>query len=194
MKWLNKSKKSSQFDIWISQYHGALYKHAMWMTGSRDVAQDMVQEAFFQAWLAIDSIKDNDKVLPWLLTILRRTVYREHRFQYRHAETLAELRQMEQAEQLQPPKVQTDVCTLLEIYDALGILSTKLRDTFLLYQLHGFSYKEIGEQLQIAEGTVMSRIARAREILKKYQGRNGENVIELKRLNQVHKKEVRNDE
>lgn len=176
LKWLHKSSKSVKFDDWISRYHGALFKHALWMMGSRDIAQEMTQEAFFQAWLCIDSLKDETKVLPWLLTILRRTVYREQRCQYRNAETLQELKRLD-LEATQP-----DAFTLLEVYHALENLSPKLRDAFLLYHLHGFSYEEIGAQLEIPTGTVMSRISRARDALQKLQSTDSEKVIDFKRV------------
>ena len=177
LNWLNKSSKSSKFDNWISQYHGALYKHAFWMTGSREIAQEVVQEAFFQAWLSLGSLKDEEKVLPWLLTILRRTVYREQRCQYRNAETTEELKKLDHG------AAQPDALPLLEIYAALESLSPKLRDAFLLYHLHGYSYEEVGEQLQIPTGTVMSRISRAREILQQQKDTvDGEKVIKFKKI------------
>ena len=177
LNWLNNSSKSSKFDDWISQYHGALYKHALWMVGSRDVAQEMTQEAFFQAWQSIDSLKDEDKVLPWLLTILRRTVYREQRCQYRNAETQEELKKLD------TETVQADAFTLLDIYNTLENLSPKLRDAFLLYHLHGYSYEEVGVLLEIPTGTVMSRISRAREALQKQTNcTNDEKVIRLKQV------------
>ena len=169
-------RKSSKFGDWIHHYHGALYKHALWMMGSHDIAQEMVQEAYFQAWLSIDSLKDENKALPWLLTILRRTVYREQRCQYRNQETLEGLRQLDLDE------TQSDAAALLEIYNALEYLSPKLRDTFLLHHLHGFSYEEISAQLEIPTGTVMSRISRAREALQRQQNTNNEKVIDFKSI------------
>jgi len=160
LNWFNKSSKSAKFDDWISHFHGALYKHALWMVGSQDIAQEMTQEAFFQAWISIDSLNDEDKVLPWLLTILRRTVYREQRYQYRNAETLEELKKLDSE------SAQTDAFSLLDIYNTLETLSPKLRDAFLLYHLHGYSYEEVGNLLEIPTGTVMSRISRAREALR----------------------------
>jgi len=173
LKLLGKSPKSEKFGLWIRQYHGALYKHALWMMGSREIAQDMTQEAFYQAWISIDSLKDENKALPWLLTILRRAVYREQRCQYRNQETLEILRQLDIED------TQSDAFTLLEIYNALEHLSPKLRDTFLLYHLHGFSYEEISAQLEIPTGTVMSRISRAREALEKQQKFDNEKVIDF---------------
>lgn len=177
LNWLSNSSRSAKFDDWISRYHGAIYKHALWMVGSQDVAQEMTQEAFFQAWQSMDSLKDEEKVLPWLLTILRRTVFREQRCQYRNAETLEELKILD------AETVQTDACTLLDIYNTLEYLSPKLRDAFLLYHLHGYSYEEVGALMEIPTGTVMSRISRAREALHKQKNlADDEKVIKLKQV------------
>ena len=146
------------------------------MVGSQDLAQDMTQEAFYQAWLSIDSLKDESKALPWLLTILRRAVYREQRCQYKNQETLNELRQMD-LENAQP-----DAFSLPEIYSALELLTPKLRDTFLLHHLHGFTYEEISTQLEIPTGTVMSRISRAREALQKQEEPANEKVIDFRSI------------
>lgn len=147
------------------------------MVGSRDVAQEMTQEAFFQAWQSRGSLKDENKVLPWLLTILRRTVYREQRCQYRNAETLEELQKMD------AETVQADTYTLLDIYNTLKNLSPKLRDAFLLYHLHGYTYEEVGLLMEIPTGTVMSRISRAREALQKQTNcTDDEKVIRFKQI------------
>lgn len=176
LKFGRKPSKPTRFGDWIHRYHGALYKHALWMVGSHDIAQEMVQEAYFQAWLSMDALKEEDKALPWLLTILRRTVYREQRCQYRNQETLNTLKQQDLED------TQSDAFALLEIYDALEYLSPKLRDTFLLHHLHGFSYEEISAQLKIPTGTVMSRISRAREALQKQQNTDSAKVIDFRSI------------
>jgi len=180
---ITKPNKSTKFGDWIHHYHGVLYKHALWMMGSHELAQEMTQEAFFQAWLSMDSLKDEQKVLPWLLTILRRTVYREQRCQYRNMETMEALKQMD------IEATQSDALTLLEIYNALEYLTPKLRDTFLLHHLHGFSYEEISAQLEIPTGTVMSRISRARDALQKQQNPDTEKVIDFRSIKRGSKNE-----
>lgn len=172
---IKKPDKARQFSIWVNQYHAALYKHALWMTGSNDLAQEMTQEAFYQAWACIHSLKDHDKALPWLLTILRRAVYREQRYQYRNKETCQALGNQDQEYATE------DSVTLLEIYHTMEQLTPKLRDTFLLYHLHGFSYEEISEQLQIPTGTVMSRLSRARQALQEQTTSNNTKIIEFSR-------------
>lgn len=176
MKWLNKNKKQQRFRNWISDYHGSLYKHALWMTGNQDLAQDMVQETYYQAWSSVAKLQDPDKALPWLLTILRRVIYREQRCQYRHDDTVAELRQLDQG------SAQPDAYALLEIYRMLENLSHNQREVLLLYNMHGFSYEEISGQLRIPIGTVMSRINRARAALRDKQRSEDAKVIHLNQV------------
>ena len=160
---MRKSKNVDVFDDLIRQYQGDLYRHALWMTGSTEVAQDVVQETFFQAWSAINTLKQKDKALPWLLTILRRQVYKEQRHQYRQREAL------EQVSLFGEDSHHPDAQALIMLYGTLERISAKHRDVFLLHHLHGFSYDEISEQLQIPTGTVMSRLSRARQALQQIE-------------------------
>lgn len=160
MKFFSTKQGGQQFERWVSDFHEPLYRHALWMTGNGDVAADMVQEAYYQAWSVRDSLKDPDRVLPWLLTILRRQVYRDYKCRYRHQETLEEL-----GRQVDEDAHNEDPTGLLEIYRAMEALSVQHREVFLMFYLHGFSYEEISDQLDIPKGTVMSRLARAREAL-----------------------------
>jgi len=174
MKIFRKAALKAQFDEWIGTHHAALYRHALWMTGNRDVATEMVQEAFFQAWVAMDSLKESDKALPWLLTILRRAIYREQRYQYRHNETVSQLNDLVTGQMADDPQ------RLLLIYRALENLSANHRDVVLLHYLQGFSYDEISEQLQVPKGTVMSRLSRAREVLAELDAAaSDDNVVQL---------------
>ena len=171
MRFLTLKRQRNKFDGWISQYYSVLFKHALWMTGSRDIASDMVQDAFYQAWCGISSLRDEDRILPWLLTILRRAVYKEQRHQYRHLETISELAALESE------NVHSADPSFLDIYSAFENLSPANRETILLHYLHGFSYAEISEQLEIPIGTVMSRIARGKAALQKLDELNSENVV-----------------
>ncbi|MFV2056261.1 MAG: RNA polymerase sigma factor [Thiohalomonadales bacterium] len=179
MNWPKKNNKTHTFNQWITRYHGVIYRHALWMTGNQDIAKDMAQDAFFQAWLSMDSLKKGDQALAWLLTILRRVVYREQRYTYRHSETLSQL------SQLDTELTESDAYPLLEIYSALGAISTNLREVFLLFHLHGFSYEEISVQLQIPKGTVMSRLSRARDALQKLEN-DQSNIIPFEKIRRVN--------
>lgn len=180
LKILDKSRFRRQFDSWITDYHESLFRHAVWMTGNRDTAADMVQEAFFQAWRSVGKLKDESRAFPWLLTILQRCIYREQRQMYRDRDTVQWLSEQEQ------PEV-GDSFQLLSIYSALETLSMKHREVFVLHYLHGFSYEEISELLDTPKGTVMSRLSRARDALQKLEEVDSRDVViqlDRKRLEQ----------
>jgi len=154
------AQEQLQFEVWIEGHHSALYKHALWMTGRSDVANDCVQETYFQAWKDRKALKDKEKVLPWLLTILRRTVYRVY-----SQRTNESMFVPEQFVDIVDPREMKDHESLLDLISAMRGLSEMHREVILLYGLHGLSYTEISRVLEIPAGTVMSRISRARSAL-----------------------------
>lgn len=173
MIWFNKSSKKKIFNECIEQHNDALYRHALWMIGNKATAFDMVQDTFYQAWISIDTLKDTGKSLAWLLTILRRAIYREQRHQYRQMEMLEQLSHLDDIEH------ENDSYQLLEIYSMLQGLSSSHRDVFLMHYLHGFSYEEISQELEVPIGTVMSRLSRARKELKKHQTYSDSNLVSI---------------
>lgn len=148
-----------QFREWIDCYHEALYRHAYWMIGRNEIAADVVQETYYEAWKARRRLKDERKVLPWLLTILRRVVYREYAAQQVHAA------QSEFEIDLPSGSVAHNLDDFVDLLRGLQRLEARQRELLLLYALHDFSYEQIAELLDIPLGTVMSRLARARRAL-----------------------------
>ncbi|VAX01289.1 hypothetical protein MNBD_GAMMA21-1991 [hydrothermal vent metagenome] len=149
-----------QFEAWILEFHDSLYRYALWMTNRNESAEDCVQEAYYQAWKVRKSLKDESRVFPWLLTILRRTVYREYEQRSRDARLVSN-----SITDITAVSNNDDELGLSELADAMNVLSSKHREILLLYGLHGLSYQEISEMLDIAAGTVMSRLSRARAAL-----------------------------
>lgn len=152
------------FAGWIERHHGALYRHALWMTGDAELAADIVQETYHQGWCSRGSLRDPSCAFGWLLTILRRKVFQEYNRAARSRECAEALRASvtdEASDRL--------VAELIDLARALQTLSPPQRDIVLLYSLHGMSYEEIAEHLQIPIGTVMSRLARARAALNEAQ-------------------------
>ncbi len=149
-----------QFDDWIQEHHAALYRHALWMTSRSDVAEDCVQEAYFQAWKSRKSLKDEAKVFSWLLTILRRMVYREYEQRANNVTCT-----VDDFSSFPETAVDDDQSKMLDLAKAMQKISTGHRDIILMHGLHGLSYQEISELLEIPAGTVMSRLSRARTAL-----------------------------
>jgi len=152
-----------KFIEWIDNCHQALFKHALWMSGNRSLAEDLVQETFYQAWKGRHTVENRDNPLPWLLTVLRRALYKEQQQPRFEACSLDE-ECLEHPQSLSPENLDA----LIDLGNGLMALSTRQRDLLLLHVLHGFSYEQISEQLGIPLGTVMSRISRARQVLKTF--------------------------
>jgi len=153
-----------QFRRWIDRYHAALYRHAYWMTGRAEVAADVVQETYYEAWKARQKLKDEAKVLAWLLTILRRVVYREYAAQGWQAEAGAQI--VEEAQN----SASQSLDDMVDLLRGLQRLEPRQRELLLLYALHDLSYEQISQLLDIPLGTVMSRLARARRALAEAMG------------------------
>ena len=150
-----------KFVEWIDLCHGALFKHALWMTGNRSLAEDLLQETFYQAWKSRHAIENETSPLPWLLTILRRALYKE--LQQTRLETIPlDEQHLENPQSL----ASEDLDMMVDLGKGLMSMSARQRDLLLLHVLHGFSYEQISEQVGIPLGTVMSRISRARQVLK----------------------------
>lgn len=162
---LGAKEDKQRFVDWIDRHHERLYRHALWMTGEVQLACDLVQETYYQAWKGRRQLRDPDRALAWLLTILRRNAFKASSMQAPPMITLRDLGCSEG---------ELSLDELLDLMRGLQELRPSERDILLLYALHGFSYREIGDQLQIPVGTVMSRLSRARAVLRKNMQRDTE--------------------
>ncbi len=173
------------FKQWIVQHHESVYRHAFWMTSNIDLAKDLVQDTYYQAWKHRTSLHDEKKVLPWLLTILRRIVYKEYQHPNRKLTSLDTLVELD----LVATTPNENIDEMIDLERELNSLSMSQREILLLYALHGFTYDEISEQLEIPTGTVMSRLSRARkamnDIPKKRRVKNEPNVIQIQNHNRL---------
>jgi RNA polymerase sigma-70 factor (ECF subfamily) len=142
--------------------HQNIYRLMVRMVGRQD-ADDLVQQSFLQAFRKINQFTGQAQFGTWLhrlavneaLQHLRRTK-RAKTHVLEHEPTDGRPDHREQV-------LQND---LLE--QALRLLEPDLRATFLLREIDGFAYGEIAETMQIPEGTVGSRLNRARRELKQH--------------------------
>jgi RNA polymerase sigma factor (sigma-70 family) len=151
---------------------GDAYSLARWITGNRADAEDVVQDACLRAFRAIGSIGDGS-VRPWVLTIVRNTAYTWLRKNRPSAVLVVEdLESVEAAQaNLGDPDSETPETALIAKADAACLqaatasLPTAYRETLILRDVLGLSYREIAEVTSVPIGTVMSRLARARRRL-----------------------------
>ncbi len=184
MFWTEKSKKTRTFNGWVDSYSSNLYKTALWMLGESSTAEDVVQDTFVMAWDSFDQLASQEKVLSWLLTILRRRVYKEYAFRETTFSAESPIEFAGEVGKEEQPGEDIDLMA------ALQSLPLDQRDCFLLSSLHGFTYQEIAEQLAVPTGTVMSRISRAKQKLKYLLGEADQPTNKVLSLQIQSKQEV----
>jgi RNA polymerase sigma-70 factor (ECF subfamily) len=148
---------------------GALYNHARWHARDDSEAEDLVQETLTKALRAFDSFEPGTNFKAWIFRILRntfltsrtaisnsRTVFIED-----HPDVL------ETADSGLTPEAEVlKLNDLSALRRALDQLAPQLREVVLLCDLEELKYREIAAVLDVPIGTVMSRLARARQMLR----------------------------
>ena len=154
----------NEFETLVDAHYQPLYRFAMSLARNTDRAADLVQQTFCIWAEKGHQLKDRSKAKSWLFT----TLYREHlsyaRRQQRHPE-----QDIDDSEHLLPAH-EDDAERKMDAQralDLLGQLDENFRAPLTLFYLQQHSYKEIAGILDIPIGTVMSRIARAKDQLKR---------------------------
>jgi RNA polymerase sigma factor (sigma-70 family) len=151
------------------------YRLARWLTGSPTDAEDVVQEACLRAFRAIEGFAEGN-ARGWFLTILRNTCYswlEKHRPKALIAQDdLSPAQQREwEGGGAAAPAAETPESALIaksestRLAAAIDALPVPLKEALVLREHHGLSYREIAEICGVPVGTVMSRLARARQKL-----------------------------
>jgi RNA polymerase sigma factor (sigma-70 family) len=154
------------FEEVVLPHLDAAFNYARWLTKNDADAEDVVQDASVRALRFFSSLRGED-ARAWLLTIVRNTWY--GRFPRRAGGvgmTVADEGEDNRADASLNPEAQLmQRQTVEQVRRALETLPTDFREVLVLRELEGLSYKEIASIVGIPLGTVMSRLARARERL-----------------------------
>ena len=138
-----------------------LFRAAWALCGSREDAEDLVQETYARVLAKPRFLRSEDD-LGYLLRTLRNTFLNQKRTQSRRLKT-APL--PDELDAVADPHA-TDPAAALEageVYAAVAALPADYRDVLVAVDVTGLSYKEAASALRIPEGTVMSRLYRARQ-------------------------------
>jgi RNA polymerase sigma factor (sigma-70 family) len=148
---------------------GSLYNHAQWLVRDPVEAEDLVQETLTKALRAFDSFEQGTNFKAWIYRILRNT-FLTSRTAIANARTVYLEDHPDVLEVAEPGL--TPEAEVIKLYDlvalrtALGELAPHLREVILLCDLEELKYREIATVLDVPIGTVMSRLARARQNLR----------------------------
>jgi RNA polymerase sigma-70 factor (ECF subfamily) len=176
---LSERERVADFERIAMPYTKAAFDLARWLTRDEHDAEDVVQESYLRAFKYFDGFNGSD-ARTWLLAIVRNTFYtwREKQAVRENEIPLATgegangkdgesgLDVVDPAERA--PGVELERTCDRELVDgAIRALPVEFREVIVLRELEDLSYKEIASVLEIPLGTVMSRLARGREHLRR---------------------------
>ena len=156
----------------------AAHNLAYWLVRSRPDAEDIVQDAFVRAFRAFASFRGGD-VRPWLLTIVRNVAYRSLAVRKRGGNVVSiedAFAPRDESDETREPRSEDPSAEEILIgnaerslvHGALAKLPQTLREVIILREWEDLSYRAIAEVIGVPIGTVMSRLARARDLLGKH--------------------------
>ncbi|MBV8114443.1 MAG: sigma-70 family RNA polymerase sigma factor [Silvibacterium sp.] len=146
-----------------------LYNFAHWLTGNRSDAEDLVQETYAKALKGFRSFQEGTNLRAWMYRILRNSFLTSRTGLGAH--NVSPLDDEMDITALAAHSLTPEFLVLQQegkqtVRDALACLPLNYREVILLCEIEEMQYKEIAEVLGVPIGTVMSRLARARKMLR----------------------------
>jgi RNA polymerase sigma-70 factor (ECF subfamily) len=148
------------FDAAVLPLLDDVFDFARHLTGEHAAAEELAQAAFARAFEAFHRFRAGTSARAWLFTIVRNLYFNDQRGRRRHPTiSLEEVGDLGAALE-EPASDQT-----LELDQAIALLPVKLREVVVL-DLQGLTCREIAGVVTCPAGTVMSRLHRARQVLR----------------------------
>jgi RNA polymerase sigma factor (sigma-70 family) len=166
------SQKSRRFRETALPYLDDAYTLARYLLRDAADAEDAVQECYLRAFKHFDSYR-GPAMKPWLFAILRNVCRAEYaRRATRPTSTIEDVPESAEQTPLWHEAQETPEAQLLREKDSdsirrlISALAEPFRETFVLREIQNLSYREIADVAEVPVGTVMSRLARARAMLR----------------------------
>lgn len=176
-----RSGDAAAFDILIGMYSAKLYKVAYALLGSRQDAEEVVQDTFLRAYRAMRTFRGDSSLETWLHRITMNLARNKYQWNHRRGSGLnvsltscdgsdgdsgTENEQDVPDRRMEPDVVleQDEIGTI--IMKALSRLPDNIRETMLLRHVNDMPYELIAQKLDCKVGTVKSRLSRGREMLR----------------------------
>ncbi len=147
-----------------------LYNFALRLTGSKEEAEDLLQESYFKAYKYFHQLRDTGKFKEWIFQITAnqfknylRKKKKENTFYQDDSE-----HQFSEPEKVHrnPDEVHFQNDRTAIVQKALELISPKMRSVLVLFEIEGYSIEEVASTLGISRGTVKSRLHYARRKLR----------------------------
>ena len=142
-------------------YAGEMLRVCLAYEPDRDNAKDILQNAFLKVFRNIEAYNGKGTLKAWIRRIITNTAIDA----YRKKQQTQTLRLDDISQYDQPTQEYSDPLVCQDLLREVEKLPDGARMVFNLYAIEGYSHKEIGEKLQISEGTSKSQLSRARKML-----------------------------
>lgn len=150
---------SEAYEAWSPLLFRIVYR----MTGSRESAEEIVQEAFIKYYERRDVLPTDEGLKYWLIRVARNLTLNHEKRKGRERRALERVFH-EPAPRSEKAALEqlTDEESVGDVQKALLLLPENLRTVLVLKEYAGFAYAEIGQMMNISEGNVKVRVFRAR--------------------------------
>lgn len=157
---------SAAFGQLVQKYQDRLFNTLVYALGNAEDAQDIVQEAFVQALLKLDSFRQSSTFYTWLYRIAFNVAASQRRRKKLDRVSLDQVRDTSGQEPIDPgeepdARLHRQECCR-QVSEALDHLPEEYRTILILREIEGYCYETIAEILELPVGTVRSRLHRAR--------------------------------
>lgn len=157
--------QSAAFGQLVERYQDRLYNTMVHVVGCHEAARDVVQDAFVQAFVKLDTFQRHSAFYTWLYRIAFNMAV-SHRRRQKPRVSLEQTREMTGHEPVDDNHSPEDPVQRQEraemVHAALANLTEEHREVLVLREMEGCDYERIAEILDVPIGTVRSRLFRAR--------------------------------
>lgn len=158
---VNSPRERGRFEALCMPFRADVFRFVYWLCRDRALAEDVVQETLLRAWRSLDSLGDDKSARPWLLTIARRELARV--FERKRLPIV----DLDVANEAEPDALAVnDRHEVEEMRRAILQLEVIHREPLVLQVLLGYSTEEIAQHLEISVAAVLTRLFRARQVLR----------------------------
>ncbi|MGH8459116.1 MAG: RNA polymerase sigma factor [Nevskiales bacterium] len=148
----------SRYNQWVREHYRFLLRSAWGLTGSRAIAEDVVQDCFTSAWKHRRPLRQPELARAWLFRIMRRHALRH---------LVPGPQPLDDGDDASDqPSPEPGLDDQLDVVKALTRIAPIHREVLVLFYFDDMPTARMAEALDVAPGTVLSRLARAREALK----------------------------
>ncbi|MBE0478743.1 sigma-70 family RNA polymerase sigma factor [Candidatus Aerophobetes bacterium] len=172
-----KNGDEESFKELVKRYQARIYSIVFAMMGDKNDADDICQEIFVKLYRSLYQFRGKSKFFTWLYRLTVNTCINAQNGRKRKLQTISLSHPVGESEQSLVEFIEQDGenCSIdilknkelgMKINSAIDCLSDDLKEVFILREIEDLSYRELAKILQCSEGTIKSRLFRARDRLK----------------------------